>query len=128
MKRSGQKSLSILLLLPILTILAHNSVAHHHHASPFEICCGIEAGQCGNDHQLSHFPYGHDNKHDACSFNPEFTLDLFKILIAAAGSAQDVVICPLKFLESTNYPLLCRDIPGTIGPAPYLLRGPPSKA
>jgi len=123
---SGQKLLSVFLLLPVLTILAHNSIPHHHHYSPFEICCDNHPGQDGGRHPLnscSHTPAGH---HDACCYNPEFTLDLDKILVTAPESGHDQVVCPLKWIESEYLTCIHDDARCGIDPAPNLLRGPPS--
>jgi hypothetical protein len=126
MIRSGQKILSIFLLLPILTILAHSSILHHHHASPVEICCGNRDIHSGTFHIMAaprHSPAGH---HDACCFNPEFTFDLNKILVTAAESELVTVTCPLKLLASGHLVSATDDVPCRKEPAPSLLRGPPS--
>ncbi|MCX6223941.1 MAG: hypothetical protein NTV01_04210 [Bacteroidia bacterium] len=126
MIRSGQKLLPVLLLLPILTILAHNSIPHHHHASPVEICCANHLNDDAARYLLNlnnNPPAGH---HDACCFNPEFTIDLYKILITAAGSDHVQIVCPLKWIEYDYLNCITDDALCRISPAINFLRGPPS--
>lgn len=128
MIRSGKKIGSIFLLLPILTILAHNSIPHHHHAGLIELCCGNEQRHGGAGHFLitpAHAQAGH---HEACSFNPEFTIDLYKVLIMAVTADLNGMDCPLKWIESEYLVWYTGDAPSKIDPAPNLLRGPPEAA
>jgi hypothetical protein len=128
MIRPGQKILSILLLLPILTILAHNSIAHHHHASPVEVCCDNQQNNGAAGHVLQSSGPSAGSHHDACSFNPEFTSELVKMLVATVGSEPAPVACPLKWIESGHSVCVGGDLPGKPGRATYLLRGPPATA
>jgi hypothetical protein len=128
MMRSGQKILSVFLLLPILTILAHNSIPHHHHFSPFEVCYADLPGNDNSSLTLNSSCHGQPGHHEACCFNPEFTIDWFKILITAVKSEHALIVCPLKWIESEyvvwyNDDALCRT-----DRRPNLLRGPPAAA
>ncbi len=126
MIRSGQKILSVFLLLPVLTILAHNSIAHHHHGSPFEVCCGNEQSPEDSSHLLTKTGHTAGSHHDACSFNPEFTFEIFKILINAIATDHTRIACPLRCVESEYLAWFTDDALCRIDASPNFLRGPPS--
>jgi hypothetical protein len=128
MIRTGQKLLSVFLLLPIITILAHNAIPHHHHVSPVEICCADQQNQGAGGHLLDtagHIPAG---QHDACCFNPEFTFDLYKILLTASESDHFQIVCPLKSVEPDYRDWFADKSDNRIYSTPNFLRGPPAVA
>ena len=122
---SGLRWLSLFLLLPVLTILVHNAVPHHHHVNPVEICCDNEGGNEPESVQVTCVPPVSPCQHDACSFNPEFTLDLQKILFTAPGSSNFQIASPVQWVEPNFQPGPDQVILSFADTSPNLLRGPP---
>ncbi|MFA6128121.1 MAG: hypothetical protein WC699_12540 [Bacteroidales bacterium] len=126
MMRSGRKILSLFLLVPILTILAHNSIPHHHHGSPVEVCCANQTDHSGSLTHLDSRGHTAANHHDACCFNPEFTFDLFKLLIAAPETEFLQIECPQNSVGFNYIGFFSCVFDISNYPAPNLLRGPPA--
>ena len=128
MIRSSQRLLSIVLLLPIFTILVHNCIPHHHHSSTIEICCDNEQGLNGNRYLLKTYGHSQASGHAACCFNPEFTFDLFKILITSTVTDIFQIECPIKWIKPEYQVSIAGDSICRIYYSPNFLRGPPKTA
>jgi hypothetical protein len=122
---SGRKYLSLILLLPVLTILVHNAIPHHHHVSPVEVCCDNQLHGSDPSHLLCNSNQTSAGHHDACSFNPEFTTELSKSLIANVPDDFSHITCPLRWIEVDYVVSIVDDALCRAGSSPSLLRGPP---
>jgi len=132
MKPVSKQIMSLILLLPILVMLTHDIIPHHHHETPTSTNyvkmnhahLEAEHSHCNGHHQTQHLGHSHENhESDCCTFGNLRFFKSFKFQVYIGHILLDILIpndnIPVKHYV-TNYVLI---------PEPnreaYGLRGPP---
>jgi len=132
MRNLSNQIISLVLLLPMLVMLAHDIIPHHHHETQTSanyvkmnhVHLEAEHSQCNGHHQTQHFVHSHENhESNCCSFVNLRFFKNFKFQVFISHIILDILVpndnIPVKHYVS-NYVLI---------PEPnreaYGLRGPP---